>query len=264
MTELRSLLQEKIQSGEKLLSIYLTAGFPDAEATLPLLQALAEGGADFIELGVPFSDPLADGPVIQAASTQALAAGMNVEKALQLCSRFTGEHELPVLLMGYANPFMKFGWQRLAEQAQQARVAGMIIPDLPPEESETVQETLRAAGISLVFLASPNTSEARIRLIDRLCDAFVYAVSVTGVTGARDSLPAQTTEFLQRLRSLTEHPVLVGFGVSSAATARSLVAHADGVIIGSSVIELIRTAPGLDAACERVHAFVREIKTAIS
>ncbi len=264
MSELGNVLQEKIAAGEKLLSIYLTAGFPDAEATLPLLRALAEGGADFIELGVPFSDPLADGPVIQAASTQALSRGMSVAGSLELCAQFTRESELPVLLMGYANPFMKFDWQKLASAAKQAGVAGMIIPDLPPEESGQVQKILRSAGIELIFLVSPNTSDDRIALIDRLTGAFIYAVSVTGVTGARDSLPQQTTDFLQRLRRQTRHPLMVGFGVSNAAMARSLAAHADGVILGSSVIELIRSAASTEHACMRVREFVREIKAALS
>ncbi|MBD3307094.1 tryptophan synthase subunit alpha, partial [candidate division KSB3 bacterium] len=198
MIALRQYLDRKRQRQEKLLSIYLTAGYPQPDATLPLLETLVAAGADMIELGIPFSDPLADGPTIQASSQQALTAGMTLRQTLGIVQDFTQAHALPLLLMGYANPFMQFGWQLLIDQAQTAGVAGFIIPDLPLEESQDVYERLEAAGIGLVFLVSPNTPPERVERITQLTNSFIYAVSVTGVTGERDQLPPATSEFLSR------------------------------------------------------------------
>lgn len=260
---LRSRLEKKLRNGRKLLSIYLTAGYPDITATGPLLESIASAGADLIELGVPFSDPLADGPTIQAASQQALAQGASVERALAQIQIFTASHDIPVLLMGYVNPFMQFGWRRLAETAAGAGACGFIIPDLPPEESVAVAAELRAHGLDLIHLVSPNTTLARIDFIDRLSRAFIYAVSVTGVTGVRAELPAATSEFLRQVSSRTSHPVLAGFGVSGPEAAVRLAACCDGVIIGSAVLQLIAAAPNPGEARELVRAFVAGVRSAL-
>lgn len=264
MSELRNYLENKIARGEKILSVYLTAGFPEPAATLPLLETLVEAGVDLIELGIPFSDPLADGPTIQAASQQALAAGTTLAMVLEMLRKFRENHSVPVLLMGYANPFMQFGWEKLVEQAKSAGANGFIIPDLPPGESGDILSEMNRAGLDNIFLVSPNTPPERLRRIDSLSTAFIYAVSVTGVTGARETLPQQTADFLQNLRKQTDLPLLVGFGISNAKTAAEISRYGDGVIIGSAVINQIAQNPDLQSAREAVFDFVREIKTALN
>lgn len=263
MLPLRQKLEAKLARGEKLLAIFLTAGYPEPAATLPLLHTLVEAGADLIELGVPFSDPLADGPTIQMASQKALAAGVTLSHALQYAKEFCSAHPTPLLLMGYANPFMQMGWQEVIAAASEAGVGGFIIPDLPLEESDILQNDLAAAGLDLIHLVSPNTSAARIARINALTHGFVYAVSVTGVTGARAQLPAETTRFLQRLKAQVTHPVLVGFGVSQPETARSMAHLCEGVIIGSAIVERITTARDFASARKSIFEFVSAIKNAL-
>ncbi len=263
MLPLRQKLQAKLDRGEKLVSIFLTAGYPEPAATLPLLNTLVEAGADLIELGVPFSDPLADGPTIQMASQKALAAGATLAHALRYAKEFCGTTPTPLLLMGYANPFVQMGWKSVIESAAAAGVSGFIIPDLPFEESDFLQNDLTAAKLDLIHLVSPNTTPERIDRINALTQSFIYAVSVTGVTGARAQLPVETVSFIRKLRVSVSHPVLVGFGVSNAETARELAQHCDGVIIGSALIERIATAPDLASAQNNVFEFVSEIKRAL-
>jgi tryptophan synthase alpha chain len=223
----------------KLLSLFLTAGFPQSEATLPLLKLLGAAGADLIELGMPFSDPLADGPTIQRSSQIALQNGMTAKKVLAIAEAAKSQLRAPLILMGYYNPILQFGPEKFARAAAEAGVQGLIIPDLPPEESLALRETAGALGVSLIYLASPNTSEKRLALIDELTTSFIYAVSVTGVTGARENIANQASEFLQRLRQQVKHPVLVGFGVAGAADARQLSDYCDGVIVGSALLHQI-------------------------
>ncbi len=263
MPSLREKLDAKISRGEKLLSIFLTAGYPAPAATLPLLNTLVEAGADLIELGVPFSDPLADGPTIQMASQKALAAGVTLTQTLQLAREFCSAHATPLLLMGYANPFMQMGWREMIAAASEAGVSGFIIPDLPPEESEFLQNDFTAAQLSLIHLVSPNTTTERMARINALTEGFVYAVSVTGVTGARTQLPTATAHFLQRLKAQVAHPVLLGFGVSRPETARAAAQICEGVIIGSAVIECIAAAADLASARKSVFEFVSAIKNAL-
>lgn len=261
MQNLQSYLKNKRTRNEKLLSVYLTSGFPDLQATLPLLHAIADGGADFIELGVPFSDPLADGTTIQAASQQAISAGATLGFSLDIAKQFSQKSDTPILLMGYANPFMHFGWDRLISHAKEAGVRGYIIPDLPPEESEDIAKQMQEAGQSLIFLASPNTSAERIALIEDLTTNFIYAVSVTGTTGAREAFPAETIAFLQRLRQQTKHPVLVGFGISGPQAAQKMAALSDGVIVGSAMLNRISACNDMPSACQAARDFAHEIKS---
>jgi tryptophan synthase alpha chain len=264
MLPLRQKLEAKLSRGEKLLSIFLTAGYPEPAATLPLLDTLVEAGADLIELGVPFSDPLADGPTIQMASQKALAAGTTLAHALQLAKEFCRDHATPLLLMGYANPFVQMGWEKLVALAREAGVSGFIIPDLPPEESGFLQNDFANHDLDLIHLVSPNTTAPRIARIEELTRSFVYAVSVTGVTGARAQLPEETVRFLQRLKTQVTHPVLMGFGVSQPEIARAAAQHCDGVIIGSAVIERIAAAPDLASAQNSVFEFAAGIKGALA
>ena len=265
MSRLSTAIEARLREGKKILSIYLPAGFPQPEATVPLMQAIAGAGADVIELGVPFSDPLADGPTIQAASQRALQAGMTLKKTLERLRAFKQQHNgVPVLLMGYANPFMRFGWDALFREARAAGADGFIVPDLPPEESADLQRRAAELDLDWIHLVSPNTPVHRIEQIDRQSSGFVYAVSVTGVTGVRDRLPDSTRQFLQRLREQTTKPVLVGFGVSGPEMARQLARYCDGVIVGSAVIREIEAAAHLDEAIRRVRQFVAAIRGALS
>lgn len=236
-------LQNYIESGReqhrKLISLFLTAGFPQSEATLPLLKLLDEAGADLIELGMPFSDPLADGPTIQRSSQIALQNGVTTKKALALAEAAKSQLCAPLILMGYYNPILQFGPEEFVRAAAQAGVQGIIIPDLPPEESLALREFAGTLGVSLIYLVSPNTSEKRLALIDELTTSFIYAVSVLGVTGEREKVATQAASFLERLWRQVRHPVLVGFGVASAADARQLAAFCDGVIVGSALLHQI-------------------------
>ncbi|MGH1365639.1 MAG: tryptophan synthase subunit alpha [Calditrichia bacterium] len=256
-------LMEKRAANRKIVSIYLTAGYPNLDATLPLLSSLVKGGAELIELGVPFSDPLADGPTIQAASQQALEAGITLEKTLDLLREFRKESDVPVILMGYANPFYRYGWEKLCADTVEAGASGFIIPDLPPEESELLDQEALKNGLDLIYLVSPNTPEARVNNVLKNSRGFIYAVSLTGVTGARQSLPEETGIFLKRLKRMTDLPVLIGFGISNTETAKAMAEYGDGVIIGSAVINTIRDSKDLPTACSNVESFVRSIREAI-
>lgn len=260
-------LQEYFTNGpareRKLLSLFLTAGFPAPAATVPLLQLLDENGADLIELGMPFSDPLADGPTIQRSSQIALQNGMTLRKVLQLTAEVTPRLRPPVILMGYYNPIFKFGPEQFVRAAAQAGAQGLIIPDLPPEESRPLQAAAVAAGLSLIYLVSPNTSPDRLQLVEELTTSFVYAVSITGVTGARSAVAAATVDFLQRLRRALRHPVLVGFGVANAADARLLASYCDGVIVGSALLNEIEKQGWQPAGRQKIVAFVQSLRAGI-
>ncbi|MCA9732611.1 MAG: tryptophan synthase subunit alpha [Deferribacteres bacterium] len=263
MNNLRGTLEAKRTKNRKILSIYLTAGYPDLQATVPLLKAIVDAGADLIELGVPFSDPQADGPVIQEASHKALEAGTTVGAIFPILKEFRRYSSVPVILMGYANPFMKYGWQRIVKDAAEAGANGFIIPDLPPEESDEFAVLCHDAGLDLIFLVSPVTTPERIEKINELTTGFIYAVSITGVTGVRQSLPPATHAFLKRLRQQTSHPALVGFGVANAESAQILAEESDGVIIGSAIIRRISEAESTQEACTSVGSFIREIRSAL-
>lgn len=254
---LQNYLLNRREKQHKLLSLFLTAGFPQLDATLPLLKLLDEAGADLIELGIPFSDPLADGPTIQRTSQIALQNGVTLKKVLAMAAAVKSNLRAPLILMGYYNPILQFGPEAFAQAAAKAGVQGLIIPDLPPEESLRLREIAGHLGMSLIYLVSPNTSPERLQLIDRLTTSFIYAVSITGVTGARANVADSAREFLQNLRSQVHHPILVGFGVSNAAEARVLSDFCDGVIVGSALLTQIEqndlTADGIKKTSQFIH-----------
>jgi len=223
-----------------LIVPFVTAGYPELGSTPGLVRAMAAAGADMIEIGMPFSDPLADGPTIQAASEVALANGMTVVGVLDIVRDLrTGPDldDVPLLLMGYCNPLFSYGLERFARDAAEAGVDGLIVPDLPPEESAEYREACDAAGLSAVFLMAPNTPDDRVRAVDAASTDFSYCVSVTGVTGARGNVGANTVQFLERVGRLTEKPFVVGFGVKSAQQVSVLGPHAAGVVVGSALID---------------------------
>ena len=235
-------LRTKVATGRKLLIPYVCAGSPSLEATLPILQALADAGADAIELGIPFSDPLMDGPVIQAASHQALKAGMTLAKALGIAAAFTASRETPLIFMGSVNPMLAMGPETFVKRAQKAGVGACILPDLPLEDQG------RLPGLSQVQLVAPNTPNERVQALLAEDPPFLYCVTVFGVTGARTTTADYTLPFLRRMKALSQAPVLAGFGVSTPEQAVELAAACDGVIIGSALIRAMNAVDAKDAA----------------
>ena len=261
MTALERRLREIVAAGRKILSVYITAGHPDPAATPDIACALASAGADVIELGVPFTDPLADGPVIQSAHLRAIGHRVTFGGVLAMAGRIRKSSAVPIIFMGYANTFLSYGFDRAMRDAASAGVDGMIIPDLPLEESGAYREAASSCGLSAILLAAPTTPEDRAMAIAAASTGFIYGVSALGVTGMRSGASAEGPALVDRIRrGAGGRPVLVGFGVSTPADARATAAFADGVIIGSAVVSRLDAAgsaggPG-DAA--RFVASVRE------
>lgn len=225
---------------EKAMGLFLTDGFPNPDATVPLLHAIDRGGADFIELGMPFSDPLAEGRPIQRASARALSHGVTLLDTLQTVEAFREDSDTPLLLMGYVNPVFKYGVDAFCRDAAEAGVDGLILPDLPPQESDALCDAAAAHGLELVFLIAPNTSDERIRVVDERATGFVYAVSVTGLTGSDLAETPSVDEYLMHARDfVAQNPLLVGFGIKTHDDAMELSRHTDGFIVGSALINRV-------------------------
>jgi tryptophan synthase alpha chain len=252
--------------GEKAMGLFLTNGFPEPNATLPILRTIDEAGADFIELGMPFSDPLAEGLPIQHASERALRHGVKMADAFRTAEQFRAESETPLLLMGYVNPLLRYGADAFCRDAASAGVDGLILPDLPPEEADLIQSAADDAGLGLVFLVAPNTAEERVRLVDERASAFVYAVSVAGLTGTEINGVDGISAYLERTRGLVHNnPLCVGFGIRDHAAARRLSTHTDGFIVGSALIRLAEqlwddVALSPSERLERLRRWTRELK----
>jgi tryptophan synthase alpha chain len=222
---------------------YLCMGYPERESAISLVPALVQGGANLIELGVPYSDPLADGATIQAASQRALENGMNLALCLDQVAALRGAGtDTPLLLMGYYNPILQMGLEAFVERAHAAGVDGLIVPDLPPEEAGDLSRVLHAHEMDLVFLLAPTSDETRVRRVATQASGFLYLVSLVGVTGARDHLPPELETFIARVRAASDLPLAVGFGIGTPAQARRVAAAADGVIVGSALIRAIGAA----------------------
>jgi tryptophan synthase alpha chain len=252
------------QAGKKALVPFFTAGYPDEDTFVELVLAAAEAGCDAVEVGVPFSDPIADGPVIQASSQAALAAGMTLERALALAEKIAAQTATPQIAMSYVNPILNMGLERFVSRAPEAGIKGVILPDVSLEESAAFRGPLRGSGIDYIDLVAPTSGADRVRTIVTTSSgagSFVYLVSVAGVTGTQLSPFDQLGAFTRRVREFTELPLYVGFGVSSPGDARDVVRHADGVIIGSQLIRLIREDPG--DAVRAVSGFLAEVRRAI-
>jgi tryptophan synthase alpha chain len=266
-TSLRNALDDRLQAtrsaGDMALVMYLTAGFPDADSTLRWGPLLAKNGASIIELGIPFSDPLGDGPTIQRSSQVALSAGMTLRGSLDLAAAIHSTVDTPVVLMSYCNPLFRMGVQEFATAAAFAGVTGVIVPDLPIEESSELAGALAAAGIHLIYLLSPASTEERIRRTAAAASGFIYSMALTGVTGARATLSEGLPDFLGRVRALTDVPLVVGFGVSKPEHIRRLAAHADGAVVASALVDLVERMPA-DARDAAIAAFVRELHASCS
>ncbi|MFT3859654.1 MAG: tryptophan synthase subunit alpha [Aquabacterium sp.] len=254
----------KLQNAHrKGLIPFVTAGDPHPEVTVPLMHALVKAGADVIELGVPFSDPMAEGPVIQRACERALAFNVGLPEVLEMVRTFRCSDDLtPVVLMGYANPIEHMGISAFAAAAQQAGVDGLIVVDCPPQEAEALNTALTAHGIDMIFLLAPTSTEARMMEVGRMGRGFSYYVSLNGVTGAAHIDPAEVARRLNMIRRHVKLPLGVGFGIRDAATARAVASVADAVIIGSKVIQDMAAAPK-DQAIEAACRIVRDIRMAL-
>ena len=227
----------------KALIPYVTAGFPVPATTVPMLHALVEAGCDILEIGVPFSDPMADGPAIQLAAQRALKGGMTLSGTLDLARRFrTMDQATPIVLMGYLNPILNHGFETFARDAAAAGVDGVIIVDCPPEEADPVADAFDAEGISLIRLAAPTTDDVRLPAVIRRTSGFVYYVSVAGVTGVKEADAGEVAPAVARIRKASGLPVVVGFGVRTPERAASVAAVADGVVVGSALVEAIAEA----------------------
>jgi tryptophan synthase alpha chain len=246
--------------GERALVPFLTAGDPDLETTEALVLTMAEAGADIIELGVPFSDPIADGPTIQRASQRALASGTTLRGILELVRRVRPQIDVPLLLMGYANNFFAMGAEHFAAAASKAGVDAVIVADLPPEEGAEFFAACRAAGIDPVLLAAPTTTPERIARLVSETRGFLYYVSLTGVTSARASLAEGIEEKVRAIQRQGAVPVCVGFGVSTPAHAQAIGEYADGVVVGSAIVDRIEQAASKADAIDAVASFIAELK----
>ena len=226
------------RDGEPAIVAFLTAGYPDPAGFLATLERIA-GAADAVELGVPFSDPMADGVTIQRSSREAIEHGVNLHWIFDQLESRDFELEAPLMMMSYLNPLLACGYEALAKRARAAGVDGFLVPDLPFEESAPLREALDAEALALVQFVTPATSDERMRLIASASQGFVYAVTRTGITGAGSGLPAELTSYLDRVRAASKLPVCAGFGVRNAEHVRQIAAHADGVIVGSALVEVL-------------------------
>ncbi|MCB0221512.1 MAG: tryptophan synthase subunit alpha [Chrysiogenetes bacterium] len=249
--------------GRAALVVYVTAGDPDIKKTGRILDACEKGGADIIELGVPFSDPQADGPTIQAASERALGAGTKISQILEVIADFRKRSELPILLFGYYNPVFAHGPETYCKNAAKAGADGLLIVDLPPEEAEEVRPYAAANGLDLIYLLAPTSTKERMQLVSQVASGFVYYVQVTGVTGARTDLAADLSPMLKKIRKQIKLPVGVGFGISTGKQAEAVARDADAVVVGSALVSRIAE-HGKSADLEKVvEGFVRELRQGI-
>ena len=246
--------------GEKALIPFITAGDPDLATTKALALEMAAKGADLLELGIPFSDPLADGPTIQAASNRAVQGGIHLKEVLELAGEIRRETEIPLILMGYYNPILQYGLERTAREAADQGVDGFIIPDLPPEEAGPWRVAAAKAGVATIFLAAPTSGAERIKHMARLTRGFLYYVSVTGITGARTELPSDLVAALKEVRSLVKCPLAVGFGISTPEQVRWLAPYVDGIVVGSAIVQRVAKLKGQELIKEVVE-FVASLKT---
>ncbi len=255
---------EKLRAADrKALIPFITAGDPNAQLTPGIMHGLVEAGADIIELGVPFSDPMADGPTIQRSSERALKQGIGLRDVLQIVSQFRqADQQTPVVLMGYANPIEAIGYDEFAQQAQAAGVDGVLVVDYPPEESRELTRQLNASGLDSIFLLAPTTLETRMDDVARTASGYVYYVSLKGVTGAKNLDLGEVAQKITQIRAHVDLPIGVGFGIRDGDTARAVAEHADAVVIGSRLVEEIEQSTP-DEVVARASALIGEIRQAL-
>ncbi len=266
-TKITLAFEQAQREGRGVLIPYFMCGYPSAPQSVELILAAAQGGADIIELGMPFSDPLADGATIQHAGHIALEGGMTINGCMQVAQQVAAKSDVPLLLMGYYNPVMAYGIERFCQTAAESGVCGLIIPDLPPEEALPLQQAAQKHGLALIFQVPPTTSDERIAHIVRSAASgykgFLYCVSLSGVTGSRTTLPAHLRSFITRVRSYTrDHdlPLAVGFGLSTPEHIAEVTSYADGAVVGSAVVNLIDKFPASEQA-EAVRKYIRSLRS---
>ncbi|HZQ52256.1 MAG TPA: tryptophan synthase subunit alpha [Bryobacteraceae bacterium] len=247
------------EQNRKAFIAYITAGDPSPAHTASLVLALERGGADLVELGVPFSDPIADGPVIQRASERALKAHTTLPRVLEIVREIRRHSQIPLLLFSYMNPLLRYGFEKLAADAANAGVDGVLLTDLCIEEADDSARRLRAHGLDTVFLAAPTSTERRLRLVAEHSSGFIYLVSRTGVTGERESLPQSAVELAARMRELTNVPLAIGFGISTPQHVAEVAGIADGVVVGSALVRFIETNAGASDLPARLEGFTRQL-----
>jgi len=249
-----------IKPGKKALIADVTVGYPSVEATLKVVPLLAKSGCDIVELGIPFSDPLADGTTIQKASFHALRNGVTIKLCIDVARQLRQKVEIPLVMMSYFNPVYKYGCEVFCGDSADAGINGLIIPDLPPEEGSELEVATRNNNLDLIYLLAPTSNESRIKLVAEKSRGFIYLVSVTGTTGARESLPSGLDTFVDRVRQIARQPLCIGFGISTPQQARQIADIADGIIVGSRIIQLMETCNKNFAP---VQEFVRELRDAL-
>ncbi len=250
------------QRGEKALITYITAGDPEIETTYNILQCIADNGADILEIGTPFSDPIADGPTIQRAFQRALKNGISLHDIFSIIERFRAKYSQPVVLFGYYNPFLRYGYDNLCRDAKRAGVDGFLVVDMPPEESADFKKHAYAAGLETICLLAPTSTDKRIQTVSETASGFLYYVAVTGVTGARTSLDTMLGKNIEKIKKHTKLPVCAGFGISSPEQVRSICHYADGVIVGSAIINIIENNQNNADILDKVGRFVCSLKDA--
>ena len=263
MSRIQTKFVELKKRREAALIPFVTAGDPDLDTTLKILRALEKGGADCVELGIPFSDPTADGPTIQRSSERALKNGLSLTRIFRMVREFRQNSELPLILFGYFNPFFRYGLEDFCRQAAKAGADGVLCVDLPPEESGELKRWTDAQGLDLIFLLSPTSGIDRLRQVARIGRGFIYYVSVTGVTGARQSFDRGLRLQVRRVRRATALPVAVGFGISTPKQAAWISGFADAAVVGSALVATIEQTRGSQAKARRAGILVAQLKRAM-
>jgi tryptophan synthase alpha chain len=247
------------QLGHTALITYITVGYPSIEATLKVVPLIADSGCDIVELGIPFSDPLADGVTIQKASFYALKNGVTAKLCLEIAKELSQKVKIPLVFMTYFNPVSCYGLEEFCSACSKSGINGLIIPDLPPDEGSQLEAISQRQGLDLIYLLAPTSTDDRIRLVAEKGTGFIYLVSVTGVTGTRDELPSDLDKFVAKVRKVATQPLCIGFGISTPEQARQLAEIADGVIVGSRVVQLME----IDDDFTSVVNFVKELRYAL-
>jgi len=255
-------LSRLANDGRKALVPYFSGGDPDMDVTHDAILSAVEAGADLVEVGVPFSDPIADGPVIQASYQRALRAGASLPRILELCARLRRRTDVPIVLFGYYNPFLRYGEKALARDAKEAGVDGLLCVDAPPEEAGPLVDACKVAALDSIFLLAPTSTDDRIDAVARCATGFIYFVAVTGVTGARSTAPSGIAPLVERVRERTGLPVGVGFGISSGAQAAAVAKYADLVVVGSALVRAMHEA-GARGAAAAAGKLVAELRGAM-
>ena len=248
------------REGKKGFIPFITAGDPDLASTEQLLTTLANSGATLIELGVPFSDPMADGPVIQRASERALRHKFGLQEIFETTARARKQIDTPIILFSYYNPLLQFGLKRIAEAARDAGLDGVLVTDLTPEESGEFETELRAQGLDMIFLVAPTSTDERLRLVAEHASGFIYAVSRAGVTGTRDTVSAEAEKLVDRMRQFSELPIAVGFGISNAEQVRDVHRYADAVVVGSAIVAEMERLGGAPDLVGRIGEFLKGLQ----